>query len=373
MNYLSQAQSGDFAGKKVLVRLDLNVPLTPFPTGEGLGVMPEDADRITQSLPTIEFLKNAGAKVIIISHIGRDPEETLDVVAKYMNIPLMQELSEGGIDGLLETHQVIMLENLRKNRSEESNDENFAKQLASYADIYVNDAFAVSHRAHASIVSIPKFLPSYAGLQMEKEITHLSQAFHPESPSILVLGGAKFETKLPVIQKFLPIVDTIIIGGALINNFYKEMGYEIGSSLIDTNADIKSIFGNPKILTPEVVIVENDKGQEEKNIRDVVLGDKVVDIAPSGLDEYREIFQSAQFIIWNGPLGNYENGFTKGTQKMVELMALSQGNTIVGGGDSVALIEQLGIAHKFTFLSTGGGAMLEYLASGTLPGIEALQ
>jgi len=356
MKFLSQVQLEELKGKKVLLRLDLNEPSLEKP------------DRIIKSMPTINFLKDAGAKVIIISHIGRDPEETLAPIAEYMHIPMTKEFDAE----LLEANQVIMLENLRQNPGEESNDEVFAQKLASYADIYVNDAFAVSHRAHASLVGVPKLLPSYAGLQMEQEMNHLSQAFNPTSPSILVLGGAKFETKLPVIQKFLPIVDHIIIGGALVNDFYKEMGYEIGSSLVDDSANIKHLVGNSKILIPETVIVESEKGQSEKLVTEVIPGEKIVDIAENGLDVYKDIFSNAQFVIWNGPLGNYENGFVAGTKKMVELIASSQGTSIVGGGDSVTLIEELGLADKFTFLSTGGGAMLEYLANETLPGIEAL-
>ena len=356
MKFLSQTQPEEFFGKKVLVRLDLNVPSLT------------DTDRITQSLPTIEFLKSAGARVIIISHIGRDSGETLAPIAEFMGIPLVKDFDTA----ILETHQVIMLENLRQHSEEEANDDTFAKTLASYADSYVNDAFAVSHRSHASVVGVPKYLPRYAGLQMEQEINHLSQAFHPTSPSVLVLGGAKFETKLPVIQKFLPMVDHILIGGALVNNFYKEMGYEIGSSLIDQTANINHLIGNPKMLIPGTVVVESEKGQYEKLVTEVIPGEKIVDSAESGLDAFKDIFSNAQFVIWNGPLGNYENGFVAGTKKMVELIASSQGTSMVGGGDSVALIEQLGLADKFTFLSTGGGAMLDYLANGTLPGIDAL-
>lgn len=353
MKWLSQVQPDELKGKRVLLRLDLNVPSL------------EDVDRIKKSEPTITFLKNAGAKVIIISHIGRDPKESLQAVAEYMNIPLVTEVPED--------FQVVMLENLRQSSGEEANDEAFAKQFASYADIYVNDAFAVSHRAHASIVSIPKFLPSYAGLQMEQEIRYLSQAFNAEHPSMLVLGGAKFETKLPVIRKLLPIMDTIIIGGALANNFYKEMGYETGLSLIDDTVSIADLVHNSKIILSQKVIIENEQGQEEKNITEVSHADKIVDIAPSGLDEYYNLFKETRFILWNGPMGNYENGFTAGSKKIIDLITESGRTSIVGGGDSVAMIEGLGLENKFTFLSTGGGAMLEYLANGTLPGIEALE
>lgn len=375
MNYLSQQNKNDFHGKRVMLRLDLNVPLN-----EAGHVDPSDADRITKSLPTLQWLQEAGAKTMIISHIGRDPKETLRPVVRYMEtlmtIGFDPELSGDRLHDMvhnLGNGHVLMLENLRSNPGEESNDETFAKSLSDLADFYVNDAFAVSHRAHASLVSIPKMLPSFAGLQMEQEIEHLSKSFSPSSPSILVLGGAKFETKLPVISKFLNIVDHVVIGGALANNFYKEMGYEIGASLVDTNADIKSLLGNEKIIIPQLVIVENDKGHETKKASELTRSDKIVDIDPVGLGEYAQLFADAQFVLWNGPMGNYENGFVGGSKKIVDLISSSQAESIVGGGDSVALIEQLGMADKFGFLSTGGGAMLEYLAQGTLPGIEALQ
>ena len=374
MKYLSQQNPKDFHGKRVLVRLDLNVPI-----GDDGHVHDEDADRIRKSMPTLEFLKSAGAKIIIISHIGRDPKETLKPVARYMeqhgvvgfDPEIISERAKDLIEHMANGH-MMLLENLRSNPGEESNDETFAKQLAAYGDFYVNDAFAVSHRTHASVVGIPKLLPSYAGFQMEQEVSHLSKAFQPTSPSILVLGGAKFETKLPVIQKFLNIVDTIVIGGALANNFYKDMGHEVGSSLIDTTADIKSLIGNLKILIPQIVTVENATGQQEKNISEVITGDKIVDSAPAGLDAFKETFANAKFVLWNGPMGNYENGFIAGSEKIVELISQSGAESIVGGGDSVTLVEELGLEKDFGFLSTGGGAMLDYLENGSLPGFDAL-
>ncbi|MDB4984791.1 MAG: Phosphoglycerate kinase [Patescibacteria group bacterium] len=375
MNYLSQQNPADFHGKRVILRLDLNVPLN-----DAGHVDSTDADRIMKSLPTLKWLADAGAKTIVISHIGRDPKETLRPVARYMEsvttIGFDPELSGERLNEMIANMgngHALLLENLRSNSGEESNDEAFAKSIADLGDIYVNDAFAVSHRAHASVVGIPKLLPHFAGLQMEQEIEHLSKSFSPSSPSILVLGGAKFETKLPVIQKFLGIVDHIVIGGALANNFYKAMGYDVGSSLIDETANVSGLLGNPKIIIPETVIVENEKGKEEKKVSDVARGDKIVDIAPSGLDLHADLFKNAAFVLWNGPMGNYENGFVDGSKKIVELIADSQAESIVGGGDSVALVEELDMSEKFGFLSTGGGAMLEYLAQGTLPGIEALR
>ena len=375
MNYLSQQNPADFHGKRVILRLDLNVPLN-----DSGHVESSDADRITKSLPILKWLAHAGAKTIVISHIGRDPKESLRPVARYMEsvttIGFDPELSGERLHEMIANMgngHAILLENLRSNPGEEANDEAFAKSLAELGDIYVNDAFAVSHRAHASIVTIPKFLPHFAGLQMEQEIAHLSKSFSPSAPSILVLGGAKFETKLPVISKFLTIVDHVVIGGALANNFYKSMGYEIGSSLVDAAADISALVGNSKIIVPGFVIVENEKGHETKKAADVARGDKIVDIAPEGLQEHASLFADAKFVLWNGPMGNYENGFTDGSKKIVEMISQSGAESIVGGGDSVALVEELGLAEKFGFLSTGGGAMLEYLAQGTIPGIDALK
>lgn len=375
MNYLSEQNPEDFQGKRVLVRLDLNVPIDD----EGK-VLDTDADRIKKSLPTLEFLKNAGAKTIVISHIGRDAHETLRPVVQKMEefitvgfVPhLIHEETKAMIEGM-GNGTMLILENLRSDSREEANDETLARDLASFADIFVNDAFAVSHRAHASIVGIPKLLPSFAGLQLEQEIKNLSESFTPPSPSILLLGGAKFETKLPVIAKFLNVVDHIIIGGALANNFYQAMGYEIGASLVDSDANIKNLVGNPKILIPKWVVVENESGRAEKQIDFVERADKIVDIAPTSFREYENLITSARFILWNGPLGNYENGFTGGSEAMAKMIAESSAKSIVGGGDSIALLEQLGIAEKFGFLSTGGGAMLEYLANGTLVGIDVLE
>lgn len=375
MNYLSQQNPVDFHGKRVLVRLDLNIPLT-----DAGHVDMSDTDRITKSLPTLKWLADAGAKIIIISHIGRDPKESLRPIARYMEqfmtIGFDPELSGDRLHDMIAhmgNGHAILLENLRSNPGEESNDEAFAKSLASFADIYINDAFAVSHRSHASVVGIPKLLPHFAGLQMEQEIEHLSKSFSPVSPSVLVLGGAKFETKLPVISKFLDIVDHVVIGGALANNFYKAMGYDVGSSLMDAAADISKLIGNPKIIIPDQVIIENEQGKAEKSATTVTHGDKIVDIAPSGLDAYSELFANAKFVLWNGPMGNYENGFVEGSKKIINLISSSQAQSIVGGGDSVALIKELDMENKFGFLSTGGGAMLEYLAHGTLPGIDALK
>lgn len=368
MKKLQSLSQTDLQNKRVLVRFDLNVPL-----GDDGLVHDSDADRIRKSVPTLDYLKNTGAKVIIIAHIGRDPKETLKPIADYMGIPLfpLKGLNQAELD----THQVVMLENLRSVPEEESNDPTFAAMLAAYAELYVNDAFSVSHRAHASVVGVAQLLPAYAGLQLEQEIENLDKALHPERPAVLIMGGAKFETKLPVIQKLLPLVDTVFIGGALVNNFYKELGYEVGKSLIDPEAHLGDLVRDSKIILPEQVVVqsdgENDIGGPAKFAQQISPADRIVDVViPESLVQK---INESKTIIWNGPMGNYENGFSAGTESLTRIIASSTSFSIIGGGDSVALIEKLGLEKSFGFLSTGGGAMLEYLVQGTLPGIEALK
>lgn len=368
MKKLQELEKESLSGKYVLLRCDLNVPVSD----EGI-VLDHDADRIRKSLPTIEFLKEAGAKVIIIAHIGRDPQESLKPVAQYMNIPLVP--ISGFTRDAMGDNQVVLLENVRSNPGEEANDDTFAQMLAGYADIYVNDGFSVSHRAHASVVGVAKLLPSFAGLQLVKEVESLNKVLDPEHPSLLVMGGAKFETKLPVIEKLLPIMDHVFIGGALVNNFLKERGYEVGVSLIDKDARLGDLVNHPKIIIPTKVVVQNDAMHDTtspgKLITETIPSDRIVDVVIP--DELKAVLSEVKTIIWNGPMGNYENGFTEGTLELTKLIADTGAFSLIGGGDSVALIESLGLEQKFGFLSTGGGAMLEYLAQGTLPGIAVLE
>lgn len=366
MKILQQLLEQDLHGQRVLVRFDLNVPLDDHQE-----VYEAGADRIRRAYPTLDALRAAGAHVIILAHRGRDPHESLAPVAHYMKIPLLplMEYPETSQD-----QPVVMLENLRSESGEEGNDRSFAQHLASYAHYYVNDAFSVSHRAHASVVGIPQILPSYAGLQFQEEVTHLTEALHPENPSLLIMGGAKFETKLPVIQTLLPRVDHIFIGGALANNFFKERGYEVGTSLLDPTAHLDSLIYHEKIILPERVLVQNDHERHlegaGKKIEEVSPADRIIDVViPEGLQEK---IKAARTIIWNGPMGNYENGFVQGTTQLAHLLAASPAHTLVGGGDSIALLDQLHLTEKMTFISTAGGAMLEFLAQGTLPGIQSL-
>lgn len=359
-------------GVKVLVRVDFNVPI------KNGRVM--DDFRIKSAFPTIDYLMSKGARVILIGHLEvKDEEEnTFEPISRCLNkldrkvnfvTNLRNALSE--IEKMKDG-ECILLENLRTNEGEKKNDPTFAKALASLADIFVNDAFSVSHREHASIIGVPKYLPSYAGFQLEKEIIHLSKAFNPSHPFLFILGGAKFETKLPLLEKFIEIADDVFVGGALANDFNKVRGYETGISLVSKeDFDLKRFINNKKLILP--VDITNQDG-EVKSVDKLIVSDNAVDCGPKTLELLKEKIANARLILWNGPLGIYEQGFKTSTLKLAEMIAnLNKGETLVGGGDTIAAIAQNGDEAKFTFASTGGGAMLDFLAKGTLVGIEALE
>ncbi len=372
-----------FEGVKVLVRADFNVPIVNGAVGDDF--------RIRAALPTIDFLLNKGAVVILMSHLealdGSNP--SLEPVAKHLeklgqpvifikDLKNAHEIIEAEIrkqELSAQSSLIFLLENLRLFEGEKNNDKKFAQSLASLADIYVNEAFPASHREHASIVGVPQFLPSYVGLQFEKEVTHLSRAFTPAHPFLFILGGAKFDTKLPLIERFSKVADTIFLGGALGNDALKAKGYNVGDSKVSDGAiDISEIVNRPNVVVPIDSIVQD---RSVKNIDAIGAHDQIFDPGPKTLEIIQEKINQAQFILWNGPLGPYENGFVEGTEAVARMIAeRTQGGegveSIVGGGDTLAAIANLGIEDKFTFVSSGGGAMLEFLAKGTLPGIEVL-
>jgi 3-phosphoglycerate kinase len=345
-------------GKNVLARAGFDVPIKN-------GKVAEDF-RIVKSLPTIRLLKSKGAKIILLSHLGED-KLSLKPVANYLCrhlrdfkfIPsLSMKVVEKAVSSMKEG-DIIMLENLRREKGEEKNDKNFAKKLADLGDIYVNEAFSVSHREHVSIVGIPKYLPSFAGLLFEKEVKNLSKAFKPKHPFLLILGGVKFESKLGVLEKFLKIADKIFIGGALANNFFILKGMKIDKSLIDKKVPVKKYLHNKKIILPADVRRKNGK---------------ILDIGPKAIKELFILIKKAKFILWNGPLGNTDmKDFEKGTEMVARKIAENGAVSIIGGGDTVAAAMKFGVSDRFSFVSTGGGAMLQFLAKGTLPGIEALK
>lgn len=373
MNYLSQQKPELFTGKRVIVRVDFNVPL------ENGSVSESEAFRIHAVVPTMRWLKNAGAKIILISHIGRGGD-SLVPVADYLTAQLPElgvtfipEIIGENVDNAISNLQngdIILLENIRQHSGEESYDIEFSKTLAHYADYYINDAFAVSHRAHASIVGIPKLIPGYAGLLLESEINHLNQALQPISPSVLIMAGIKFETKLPLIEKLLPLYDTVILGGGLLNTYLKSFGLNIGVSVVDDLANLSSIVGSAKITIPEKVIIERDSIAQVVTISQVQKNDIIVDVVID--NNIKELLNAAKTVVWNGPLGWYEKGYTQSSIDIVESLGRAT-HSIVGGGDTVTVIQKEHLEDKVSFLSTGGGAMLEYLQNGTLIGIKVFK
>lgn len=363
-----------FKGKRVLLRLDLNVPISG-------GEIRNDY-RIRESLPTLSFLRTHGARVVVISHIGKGkPDDTLKPVADYLSrsMPLLflssvddirnKEVTERMNDG-----EVVLVENLRANPGEENNDPEFAAMLASWGDYYVNDAFSVSHRAHASVVGVTEHLKSFAGMRLAEEAAELARAFEPEHPFLFILGGAKIGTKMPLLKKFLNRADQVFVGGAIANNFVKAKGNDIGKSLYDPEemAELDGIIANERLIIPSDVVVKSGGGNRIAAIDDVHTDEMIVDIGRSTIGDLEKIIGEAKLIVWNGPLGFYEEGYTDASRELLDRMLGSRAYSIIGGGDTVALVESMGNLEKFGFVSTGGGAMLDYLANETLPALDAL-
>jgi len=378
MKYIDELKKEDLQGKRVLLRLDLNVPI--------VGSEVKDTTRLERVVETVDFLRLSGAKVIIIAHIeNKDGEnESLIPILHYLNGYFKADFcptyfTPEAIDKILKMEDggVLLFENIRVNHEEKENSLEFAQKLSQMAEIYVNDAFSTNHREHASIVGVPALLPHYAGLLMKKEIGHLSKVFFPKHPFIFIIGGSKFETKIPLIKKYLEKADKIFICGALANDVYKAKGYKVGISLVSKVVfDMNEILNNPKIVIPvDVTIIDKDGKISFKKPEDVSEDDSIVDAGPETIEQLKTLLNEAKTVVWNGPLGNYELGFNDKTESLVEIVGglTDKGViTIVGGGDTVASIQKMDISHKFTFVSTGGGAMMDYLVNGTLPGIEAL-
>ena len=385
----------DPAGKRVLVRVDFNVPIED-------GQVKDDT-RIRASIPTIEYLAKRGATVILMSHLGRPNGKVIESarlrpVAERLSallgirVPCTGDaLGIGTQDALgrMKPGQVILLENLRFHAGEENDDPAFAEALAAYGDVYVNDAFGTAHRAHASTVGVAKLLPAYAGLLMEKEIANLSGLLEsPARPFAAVIGGAKVSGKMAVLEHLMDRVDSFVIGGGMANTFLVAQGYSVGKSLLERDRveDAKRILETAEakgvaILLPTDIVVAKEvtRGAEHK----IVAAHKIpnswsaVDIGPQSIVAFEAALEPAQTIVWNGPLGVFEvPTFGDGTRAMARYLAqrAEDGATVVvGGGDSVAAVEELKLADKFTHVSTGGGASLEFLEGKVLPGIAVLQ
>ena len=379
--------------KKVLLRLDLNVPLDSGKI--------TDTTRIDKILPTIKFLLKNKSKIIILSHVGRPKGKIInelslkpiceDLKKKLKeNITLVtKNLKEINSKELFnnEDEKIVMLENLRFNKEEEENNSEFAENLASLADIYVNDAFSCSHRTHASIFEITKFLPSYAGLQLNLEIDALTKITSEiKKPVTCIIGGSKISTKINIIKNLISKFDYIVILGGMANNILKYKGHNIGKSIQEVNCDkiIEEIFflsknKNCKIIYPEDVIVGKDLNGSPKikEVNKVSEDELILDIGPKTIQIVNKLIEKSKTILWNGPAGYFENpNFAKGSleiaKKIVEKNKANTIYSVAGGGDTVALLNSIGVIKNFNFVSTAGGAFLEYLEGKKLPGISAL-
>ncbi len=360
-------------GARVIVRASLDVPIKA-------GVV-RNHFRVVRAVPTIAQLIEKGARVIILTHVGRNPKNStfplLDALKKHILVAYVQGVVGEEVLGRI-THMkegsALLLENVRSCPEEEDNNDDFAKTLASYADYYVNDAFAVSHRAHASIVGIPKYIPGFAGSTFMEEYTELKKALTPQHPSLFILGGEKYETKAPLIEAYSNEYTHSFIGGALANDFLKGKGYEVGESRISPiSLQNSPILKKKNVLLPVDVIAVKG-GNSREVMSDAVLPDeKILDVGSKTIDLLAPYIKDAKTILWNGPLGNYEDGYDTATKACAKLIAESGAFSVVGGGDTIAAIESLGLSDSFGFLSTAGGAMLEFLEKRTLPGIEALK
>jgi len=364
-------------GKRVVLRADLNEPISVDGTVT-------DIFRLERALMTIEYLSSCGAKIIIISHLGRNGNTLAPIamaLAKITTIPISfcaepfnDENCRNAV-ATLRNGECILLENIRRESGEDANDSEFAEQIALYGDVFVNDAFADSHRAHASIVGVTEFLPSYAGLLMEEEVRNLSQAVTPPANSIAILGGAKWETKLQLIRALLERYSLVCIGGALANDLLRARGYAVGISVISNFVLPEDLVHNENLIAPVDLLVTSSRGERQCDVKDVSENERIVDIGKQTVKVWGESITQAPFVVWNGPLGIYEGGHVEGTQGIAKALELAKGNSVIGGGDTLAAIRAIGFKsydHSNIFLSTGGGAMLQFIADGTLPGIEPL-
>ena len=386
-------QQIDVGGKRVLVRVDFNVPLN-----RDTGAISDDS-RIRASLPTIKYLVDHRAKVIICSHLGRPQGKVVEDLrmspiaerlSQLMGLPVVMASDCIGPEveskaGALKQGDILVLENLRFHPEEEEDDVGFARKLASLADIYVNDAFGTAHRAHASTVGVAKYLPAVAGLLMDKELRVMEKLLHdPERPWGCIVGGAKVSDKISLLQNMLKKVDTLLVGGGMAATFLKAQGYEVGQSLVE---DDKLDLGRellqeardlkvPFVLPVDAVVAGEIKAGVPTEVvptTDIPVGGQIVDIGPRSIALFQDELEKCRTIMWNGPVGIYEiPQFARGTGAIASFLSTLGATTVIGGGSSAEVVQEMGLADKMTHVSTGGGATLRFLEGATLPGVEVL-
>jgi phosphoglycerate kinase len=385
----------DLKGKRVLIRCDFNVPLD---SNQNI----TDDTRIRAALPTLEYMVTQGAKVVVMSHLGRPKgkaaaEFSLAPVAVRLAELLGKQVEFADSDvvvddsvkekvAALKDGDVLLLQNVRFRKEETDNEPGFAKELASLGDVFVQEAFGTAHRAHASTAGVADYLPCVSGFLIEKEVKFLGSALHnPQRPFVAIMGGAKVGDKIKVIENLLTKVDTLIIGGGMTYTFYKAMGLEIGTSILDAdNIDLakmlleKATSINVKLLLPVDIVCADEFSNDAKYqtySRDQIPSDMMgLDIGEETVKLYSEEIAKAKTVVWNGPMGVFEmENFAKGTKAIAEALATSDATTIIGGGDSAAAVEQFGLADKMSHISTGGGASLEFLEGKILPGISIIE
>ncbi len=389
---LNTINEADLKGKRVLIRVDFNVPLKD-------GVV-TDNTRIKAALPTIKYILDNGASLVVMTHLGRpkgqkNPAFSLAPVAAEFEKLLGKKVTLApDVIGpevkkeveALKPGDVLLLENVRFYAEEEKNDEAFAKELASYGDIYCNDAFGTAHRAHASTEGVSHYLPSYAGFLIEKEVKFMAPVLeNPEKPLVAIIGGSKVSSKITVLESLVRTCDTIVIGGGMAYTFDKVLGYKIGKSLVEDDylETAKNFLDKAEAKGVKVILPVDHLAAAEfsenatpvavdgRNIPDDLMG---MDIGPKTIEMIKDAIKSAKTVVWNGPMGVFEfEAFSKGTEEVAKALAASDAISVVGGGDSVAAINKFGLADKISHVSTGGGASLEFLEGKVLPGIKALE
>lgn len=360
----------DIKGKRVLVRVDFNVPVEE----ENEGTITDDY-RLIKTAPFLKRLYDAGARLVLLSHLTekkthRSFKPLLHSLQQKIGLPL--ELAYSVQDARKSVSSVVLLENLRIFSGEEANAPMFAKELASLGDIFINEGFSQSHRPYASVVGLPLLLPSFVGPLFYEEVTKLQEVFLPEHPFMLILGGVKFTTKMGVLEHFMTSADIVFIGGALANTFLAARGVEVGMSPVekDTLPRVRDMFlDHENLLLPEDVRVD---GNKVRRVEEIQTEDYIYDAGPKTMLSLIKKIRDMRMILWNGPLGLVEKGYSQGTVDLIDVLANCSAKVVIGGGDTIGFIRKQKIEKDFYYLSTGGGAMLDFLAKGTLPGIEAI-